>query len=218
MARTDGIDSTELATSFVDSAQDLAIKRGYLRWLGDARSVLDLGCGEGRLLDVLRDVGVAGHGVDASGGAVERCRARGLDVEGADLLPWLRASEARFDGVALVHVIEHFGGEDAAQLIEAVAGALEHDGTLLIVTPNFRNQIVAEEVFWLDPTHLRPYPRALLERMCSASGLRVIASFDDPATRPRRPLWKRGLARVRSFLSGVDRSGPMDSVVVALRS
>ena len=218
MAHTDGSGSTELAASFVDSTEDLAIKRGYLRWLGAARSVLDLGCGEGHLLEVLREVGVGGHGIDASPAAVARCRARSLHVECSDILPWLRASEARFDGVALVHVIEHFAGGDAAQLIEASAAALDHDGTLLIVTPNFRNQIVAEEVFWLDPTHVRPYPRALLERMCVTAGLRVVASFDDPASEPRRPLLKRGLARVRSFLSGVDRSGPMDSVVVALRS
>ena len=86
----------------------------------------------------------------------------------------------------------------------------------MVVTPNFRNQIVAEEVFWLDPTHRRPYPRLLVERLCIAQGLRVIASFDDPLSRPRRPWLRRVLARLRSALSGIDRHGGMDSIVVAV--
>jgi hypothetical protein len=29
------------------------------------------------------------------------------------------------------------------------------------------------EVFWLDPTHVRPYPKALLEKMLSAIGFEI---------------------------------------------
>jgi SAM-dependent methyltransferase len=99
-------------------------------------------------------------------------------------------------------------------LIAACARVLEPGGRLLIATPNACNLIVLEETFWLDPTHVRPYPRALLERMGSAEGLHVVASYDDPTTSPRRPFLRRAIAQLRSWLSGADRSGPMDSVVV----
>ncbi|MFO1052932.1 MAG: class I SAM-dependent methyltransferase [Planctomycetota bacterium] len=214
---TFGLDS--IARSFVDAEQDRAIKRGYLRWFKGAMRVLDVGCGTGTLLEELRDVGVDALGVDASAGAVENCRARGLVAEQADALAWMThrlTGTGTFDGIALVHVIEHLDPETARSVIECAARLLGKDGTLLVVTPNFRNQIVAEEVFWLDPTHRRPYPRLLVERLCIAQGLRVIASFDDPLSRPRRPWLRRVLARLRSALSGIDRHGGMDSIVVAV--
>ena len=81
-----------------------------------------------------------------------------------------------------------------------------------------RNLIVLEQLFWLDPTHVRPYPRPLLERLGRAAALQVVDSYDDPATVPKRSLPRRWLARLRSLCSGADRSSPLDSVVVFERS
>ena len=78
---------------------------------------------------------------------------------------------------------------------------------LLVATPNIQNHIVWSQVFWLDPTHVRPYPRPLLERLGEAAGFLVLASFDDANTRPRRAPGRAAIALVRSLLSGVDKRG-----------
>ena len=100
--------------------------------------------------------------------------------------------------------------------LERPAEQIQHasGGRLLVVTPNSRNLIVLSEVFWLDPTHVRPYPRALVERLGRAAGFTTVASYDDPASVPHRGFVRRWLAALRSRLSGADRSAPMDSVVV----
>jgi len=214
----EGVDLAALARSFADPRAEHRVRSGYLRWFLPGSRVVDVGCGHGAFLDVARGAGLRVSGLDASPLAVESCVRRGHDVEQVDAMEWLRARAADpVDGLLCAHLIEHMDGRGAASLVAAAAAALRERGVLVLVTPNHRSPIVHEEMFWLDPTHVRPYPRALLERLCHAAGLQVVASFDDPATRPRRSAWRRMVARLRAACSGVDRALPLDSVVVAVR-
>lgn len=211
------IDLRAIAQSFVDVEEDRAVKLGYLRWFANARRVLDIGCGEGKFLELLRDAGITAFGVDASPSAVAACRAHGHEVVCGDAVAMLQDPGDSFDGALIAHVVEHLAPERVAELIGAAAGRLAPGARLVLVTPNVRSLVVLEETFWLDPTHVRPFPRLLLERLCQAAGLQVVASFDDPATVPRRRWWRRWIARWRSIWSGANRSAPMDAIVVAER-
>jgi 2-polyprenyl-3-methyl-5-hydroxy-6-metoxy-1,4-benzoquinol methylase len=211
------IDLRAIAQSFVHADEDRAVKRGYLRWFANARRVVDIGCGEGMFLDLLRDAGITALGIDASPSAAAACRAHGHEVASGDAVAMLQEPGDCFDGALVAHVVEHLAPERVAELIRAAANRLAPGARLVLVTPNVRSLIVLEETFWLDPTHVRPFPRLLLERICQAADLHVIASYDDPATVPRRQWWRRWLARWRSLWSGANRSAPMDAVVVAER-
>lgn len=210
-------DLSRFGDTFIDEAQDLATKRGYLTHVPAGARALDVGCGQGRFLDLLKARGIEALGIDASAEACSQCSARGhatLHGDAIVLLKRLHEERRRFSFLLLAHVIEHCDGDLAQDLIASCARVLEPQGRLLVATPNVRNLIVLEETFWLDPTHVRPYPRALLERMGKAEGLSVHASYDDRATTPKRSFARRMLAQLRSWWSGADRSGPMDSVVV----
>ena len=61
-----------------------------------ASNVLDIGCGRGELLELFRDHGVTARGIDTNQAMVDECRSRGLDVERADALTFLRRSGGRF--------------------------------------------------------------------------------------------------------------------------
>jgi hypothetical protein len=43
----------------------------------------------------------------------------------------------------------------------------------LLVTPNPADLTIMSEIFWLDPTHVRPYPTPLLEKMLRAIGFEI---------------------------------------------
>jgi len=69
-------------------------------------SVLDVGCGEGLLLEVLDRAGIRAAGVEARGERVERARARGCDVELGDAHA-LGHGDRSFDVVVIRHVLHH---------------------------------------------------------------------------------------------------------------
>jgi 2-polyprenyl-3-methyl-5-hydroxy-6-metoxy-1,4-benzoquinol methylase len=163
--------------------------------------VLDVGCGEGVFLDLLRAAGRQGVGVDSSADDLAPARARGLEVVQDDGIAYLERAEASFDGVFCAHVIEHLPPEAAVRLLTAAHRALRPGGRLVLITPEIRDLEVLTERFWLDLTHVRPYPERLLVQLCTAHGFAIERSGNDPrsARGDSFPARVRGLFRFLRF-------------------
>jgi SAM-dependent methyltransferase len=135
----------------------------FLPQLSGLGEVLDLGCGRGEALALLKANGVPARGVDLSASMVEECRKKGLMAEQGDLLEVLsRSPEGAFGAVVSFHVIEHLPAEVLDRLVRLAWRALKPGGVLLLETPNPLSIVVAARNFWLDPTHRRPvHPESL---------------------------------------------------------
>jgi O-antigen chain-terminating methyltransferase len=158
-----------------------------------ARSVLDVGCGRGVFLEMLRDAGIKPVGVDLFPESVERCRALGFsDVYQADAVTYLQEHHAAYDGVVCSHIIEHLPYPDAMAMVRAAHMGLTAGGHLAIVTPNPRDLHVITELFWLDPTHVRPYPLPLLDAMLRSAGFEIVYA-DRPVIRASQRSRRRRL-------------------------
>ena len=70
-------------------------QRPYVDDFRDAAPVLDVGCGRGEFLALLREAGIEARGVDADADMVAYARGEGLDVEQADALAYLEALDGR---------------------------------------------------------------------------------------------------------------------------
>lgn len=118
---------------------DRRAARAYLRAAGpDAphRPLLDLGCGDGRLLSLFEDVGVSRallHGVEISERAAAAARARGYDVR-AGRLESLDLPAERFGLVVMQQVLEHVA--DPRAVLSQIFCALAPGGALIIETPS----------------------------------------------------------------------------------
>ena len=125
--------------------------------------VVDLGCGRGELLKLLRAEGIPARGIDGSASMVAHCRERGLDAIQGDLFAALAAAEERSLGaVVSFHVVEHLPPDSLDRLVRLAWRALHPGGLLILETPNPLSLVVAARNFWLDPTHRRPvHPDAL---------------------------------------------------------
>jgi O-antigen chain-terminating methyltransferase len=191
------------ADRFRGTAQEITTKlRGYLpdvrQLVGSADAdrsgvrVVDIGCGRGEWLKLLKDVGISAAGVDSHPAFVEAGRRRGLDMvlgDGIEHLATLPANS--LDVVTAFHLIEHLDVETLLALIEAANRALRAGGCLLLETPNPHNLQMAACDFYNDPTHRSPLPPALAEFLVSASG------FERVEVRPLHP--------ARSPLAGLNR-------------
>lgn len=146
-----------------------------LEGAGELGEVLDLGCGRGEALAVLRDAGLAARGVDASARMVARCRERGLRAEEGDLFEALAAEpEGSLGAVVSFHVVEHLPATSLDRLVRLAWRVLAPGGVLLLETPNPLSVAVAARSFWLDPTHQRPVHPDTLELLLRGAGFEPV--------------------------------------------
>ena len=76
----------------------------YVPLLHEHEPVLDVGCGRGELLDLLREAGTEALGIDLDQGMVERSRRKGLDVELSDAGAYLSGRTRAASGRSLPHM------------------------------------------------------------------------------------------------------------------
>jgi 2-polyprenyl-3-methyl-5-hydroxy-6-metoxy-1,4-benzoquinol methylase len=141
--------------------------------------VLDLGCGHGEFLEVMRDAGVHAKGVDQSAESIAYCRSKGLNVEQADLFAYLDAqSDRSLDGIFTSQVVEHLPANSIPKMIELCAAKLRAGGLIAIETPNPACLAIFATHFYLDPTHVRPVPSQLLAFYLEEQGFGGIEVVD----------------------------------------
>ncbi len=151
----------------------------YLAKLKPGGRVLDLGCGRGESLLLLREAGFEPLGLDVSEEMVQVCGEKGLQAEVGDLFEYLgQAEPGSFDAVVSFHVIEHLPVERLSLLVRLAFRALRADGVLIFETPNPLSLLVSARSFWLDPTHLRPVHPDYLVLAARQAGFDAVERLD----------------------------------------
>ena len=144
------------------------------------QNVLDLGCGSGIFLDVLRKNGINACGVERDPVIAEYGRGMGLEIITDDALEFLHKTTLRFDGIYCSHFVEHLPFEVVQKLISLLARVLEDNGILVLVFPDpesIRSQLLG---FWRDPEHVRFYHPELVTSLAQSVGLRCEwSSYDE---------------------------------------
>ena len=154
----------------------------YADRLASASDVLDIGCGRGELLELLRERGVQASGVDANPEMVEVCISRGLRVYHADGLAYLESvPDGSLDGVTALQVVEHLQPRDLVRLLEIALEKLRAGGTLVIETINASCWVAFFESYIRDITHVRPLHPETLKFLVVAAGFeQVDVHFRSP--------------------------------------
>jgi 2-polyprenyl-3-methyl-5-hydroxy-6-metoxy-1,4-benzoquinol methylase len=147
-------------------------QRFYLPHFKGCRQVLDLGCGRGEFLELLKEEEIPVRGIDLSAECVALCRAKGLDAEVADLFSYLDAlPDGALDGIFCAQVIEHLPPASLPEMLRLAAAKLAPGGLLAVETPNPECLAILTSHFYLDPTHHHPIPPLLLSFYLEESGM-----------------------------------------------
>ena len=137
--------------------------------------VADLGCGRGEWLSALRNHGKIAYGIDLNEVFIDRCQREGLTIKRDDALHHLESIvPASLGAVTGFHIIEHLPGDQQIRLVQLAFRALRPGGIMILETPNPEHLSVTALRFYLDPTHLRQVPIALLQFLAEHTGFQDV--------------------------------------------
>lgn len=133
--------------------------------------ILDVGCGRGEWLELLRDAGYRARGIDSNEVFVQTCRSKDLDVVHGDAFEVLRQlPDTSAAGITSMHLVEHLPFPALIDLLDEAYRILRPGGILILETPNPENILVGANWFYMDPTHRNPLPPGLLFWLARARG------------------------------------------------
>ena len=162
-------------------------QRPYLDLLRDAAPVLDVGCGRGELLRLLREHDVEGRGVDADGDMVAYATGEGLAVEQGDALAYLGSlHDGSLGAVVALQLVEHLPPGVLIALLEQAVRVLRPGGVLLLETINPLAPVALRHYF-SDLTHSQPLVPETLEVLVRGAGFTStdVRYLNAPAERLR---------------------------------
>ncbi|MCM3881413.1 MAG: class I SAM-dependent methyltransferase [Vicinamibacterales bacterium] len=168
---------------FRGSQREISLRmEDYLPLLASASDVVDVGCGRGELLDLLKRHGVTARGVDVNLAMVELCLSRGLSVEAGDALGYLaRQPDASIGGLVAIQVVEHFEPAYLSTFLETAYQKMRPGAPIILETINPACWMAFFETYIRDLTHQRPLHPETLRYLVQASGFQnVDVQFRQP--------------------------------------
>jgi O-antigen chain-terminating methyltransferase len=190
-------------------------QRIYVPFFEDASSVVDLGCGRGEFLELLREHGVTAQGVDLDLDMVLLCRDKGLDVVREDVFAHLAARpDESVGGIFSAQFIEHLPPSRVAELVKLCHRKLVPRGSLVLETPNPACLMVFADSFYRDFSHVQPIHSDTMKFLLEATGFRevevkTLAPVDPsmrmpplPGSDPALVAFNQGIERLNALLFG----------------
>ena len=140
---------------------------------GISSDILDVGCGRGEWLQVLREAGFQARGIDTNRILVQQCKELSLDVEEREALEFLGSlPDGSLNAVTAFHFAEHLPLETLVKFLDETGRTLKPGGLIILETPNPENLLVGSCNFYLDPTHKNPIPIPTMKLLLEARGFR----------------------------------------------
>ncbi len=186
-APPDGDTSYDHVAELYDAAfVDIRVRKDEWRWLGEHLpdgkfTMLDIGCGNGALLNALSDRTASGIGVDESAGIIERARKKNSEISNLKFEiikgPVLPFGDASFDVVTSLMSFRYL---DWDPLLKEIKRVMKPGGKFLII-----DMVTV-------PVAISEYPRLLTDKLRTMRGQRSNAVFNAALQKlVSHPDWKK---------------------------
>lgn len=171
------LDYMDFENYFRGSKEKVKIsQKQYLKFFKNKKNVLDLGCGRGEFLELLRDNNINAIGVDIYKDYVDYCNMNGLNVINEDMIAYLEKCKMT-DGIFAAQVVEHLNFSELLQFCNLAYDKLEMNSYLVIETPNPTSLATFTNSFYIDATHTKPVHPLALEyylKRCNFKNIQII--------------------------------------------
>jgi SAM-dependent methyltransferase len=177
---------------------------------GDLR-IIEVGCGGGDLLEILRDCGADAVGIEASPSAVARGKSEGLRIYRGYPTRGQPFPDGPFDAFMSVNVLEH--AIDPSDFLTGIRGNLTGQAVGMIEVPSFERMLDQHRFYDFIADHLSYFTADTLRLSLEISGFDVLEISRD--------WWPDDLVafvRVRPHLDLGGARDELDQVTTAIRA
>jgi O-antigen chain-terminating methyltransferase len=155
----------------------------YLSFFKKGKKVLDLGCGRGEFLDLMKSKWIDTEGIDINEQMVKICQDKGLICQKGDILDRLAQYEnSSIGGIFSSQVIEHLPPAYLKRLLEVAYVKLDSHAPIVLETINPTSVFALVQIYHLDISHKQPIHPQALKYLLESSG------FEDVAIQYSAPL------------------------------
>ena len=176
-------------------------------------SALDIGCGRGEFLSVLKMANIEPVGVDINEEMIKKVKRQGYIAYKSDALSYLL--KQRSESISVIsgfHIVEHIPFEVLLDIFKECYRVIDREGLVIFETPNPYNLIVGSSTFYIDPSHIKPIPPELLSFALESLGFKVKVLYLHPVEKNI----KYNNPKIEKIMSYIN--GPRDYAVIASKS
>lgn len=175
-SRLDSFKYVGFEDQFRGRAEDIRARMAdYVALFAGASDVLDIGCGRGEFLDLLREQGITARGLDINHEMVEVCRERGLDVAEGDAVSYLESlPDGALGGLISAQVVEHLEPDYMLRMLDVAFHKLRPGARIVLETINPACWFAFFQSYIRDVTHVQPVHPETLSYFLTASGFQRV--------------------------------------------
>lgn len=155
----------------------------YLKYFSNKKNVVDIGCGRGEFLALMKENNVNARGVDIYEPYVDYCRMKGLDAVCGDGAEYLSGQDG-VDGIFVGQVVEHLKTGEIIRLCNTAYEKLSAGGCIVIETPNPTSLAIYTNAFYIDPSHIKPVHPLTMKYLLEKAGFKDIRVIYTEHSRP----------------------------------
>jgi SAM-dependent methyltransferase len=190
--------------------------------------ILDIGCGTGAFLEVMKDAGWSVQGLEPDDSARNIAKDRGVPVFPSKEL--FNINE-RFDAITMWHVMEHV--HDLHPYVAQIRSILQPGGVLLVAVPNYTSGDASTYgAYWAAydvPRHLYHFSPLSMKKLVNLHGLEIVGQqpmwFDSFYVSMLSEKYKHGSNRLlsaslrgmQSNVSAIGETGKCSSVIYVIK-
>lgn len=146
----------------------------FIEYFKNSSNVLDIGCGRGEFLSLLKDNNIGAKGIDVNADMVSYCQKNGLDVQKVDALSYLESlNNESLDGIFSAQVIEHIQSEQLINIIKLCHDKVRYGSYFVIETIN-PLCLSTFSTFFADLSHIRPIHPHTIRFLLESVGFRDV--------------------------------------------
>lgn len=158
------------------STEDIKQRQSiFLEYFRNCRNVLDIGCGRGEFLSLLKENSIGAKGIDMNEDMVLFCQKNGLDVNKTDALSYLNSLENKsLDGIFSGQVVEHMQPGELIDLVKLSYDKMKYGTYFIAETINPLCLSVFARSFYMDLSHVKPVHPETIKFILESVGFREI--------------------------------------------